>query len=75
MRGFPKLKEHGAYIEVTTDEMDDFYSLKVLTSPRERLNCLIKSSCNIMSKPRGNFFTVFDKYGQQFVCMSVNDVR
>ena len=69
MRGFPKLKEHGAYIEVTTDEMDDFYSLKVLTSPRERLNCLIKSSCNIMSKPRGNFLRYsINMANSLFVC-------
>ena len=73
-RGFPKLKEHGAYIEVTMDEMDEFYSFKSANFTPGTVELPNKELLQYYVKTMRKNFPVLDKYGQQFVSMSVNDV-
>ena len=73
-RGVPKLKEHSAYIEVTMDEMDDFYSFKSANFTSKKVELPNKELLQYYLKTRGKYFPVLDKYGQKFVSMSVNDV-
>ena len=73
-RGFPKLKEHHAYIEVTIKEMDDFYLFKTANCTPGIVELPYKELLQYYSINKQKHFPVLDRYGEKFISMSLNEV-
>ena len=73
-RGFLKLKEYGAYIEVTMEEMENFYSFKNANFTPGKVELPNKELLQYYVESKGLCFPVVEKYGEKHVSMSVQDV-
>ena len=74
-RGFPELKEHHTYVEVTVEEMDDFYSFKAANCTPGRVELPYKELLQYYSITKKKHFPICHRYGDKFISMSINEVN
>ena len=72
--GAAKLREHGDYVQVTMNEMDDFYSYKSTNFIPGRVELPDKELLQYYMMANKKYFPVIKKFGHKVVSMSLKDV-